>query len=152
MGISNYCGRFATLSGRISFNGAQPEKSTGQIELDVASVDTPSDKLDDKLRNEFFEVSKFPTAKFLLRSVSMASSTTADLSGDLTLHGTTRPIVLKTTFNGGRQHPIANAYVLGFSAAAVARISDFGFPEPAWKSFIGNDVTLTIEAEFIAEN
>lgn len=152
MGISNYCGRFAALRGKISFNGAQPEKSTGKIELDVTSIDTPSDKLDEKLRTEFLEVAKFPSAEFDVRSISMTSSTTADLIGDLTLHGTTRTITLRTTFNGGRQHPLANAYVLGFSATGALKISEFSFPEPAWKPFIGNDVALTIEAEFIAEN
>jgi polyisoprenoid-binding protein YceI len=151
MGISNYCGRFNQASGKISFNGAQPEKGSATIEVRVDSLDTPSKDLDKKLLAEFFEAQKYPTAKLVTKDVRVTGNNAGVIGAELTLHGTTKPIELKTTFNGGQLHPFANAYVIGFSAKAVIRIDSFNFPDVAWKSFIGDEVELTIESEFIAE-
>lgn len=151
MGISNYCGRFGTATGKIVFNGSQPDRSKASIEIDVAGIDTPSAKLNDELKRGFFETDRFPKATFVSKAITLTGKATADISGDLTLHGVTKPITLHTTFNGGTQHPLANAYALGFSATGKISVSDFAFPDVDWKIFVGNDVTLSIEAEFIAE-
>lgn len=151
MGISNYCGRFNTASGKISFNGAQPAKSSANVEIRIDTLDTPSDELDSKLLADFFEAKKFPTAKFVSKSVTVTGNNAGVIDGDLTLHGQTRPVSLATTFNGGKIHPFANAYVIGFSARTTIKLDAFSFPDVAWKSFIGEEVELTIESEFIAE-
>lgn len=151
MGISVYCGRFATASGKIVFNGSQPERSSATIELGVAGVDTPSDKLNEELKKNFFEVDKFPTATFSSKAIAVTGKSTGDITGNLTLHGVTKPVTLHTTFNGGIQHPLANGYAIGFSASTKLDINDFGFPDVDWRIFVGDEVTLDIEAEFIAE-
>ncbi len=151
MGISDYCGRFNTISGKIEFNGSQPAKSSANIEIDMASLDTPSDKLDDKLRSEFFETAKFPKASFTAKTITVTGKNEGEILGDLTLHGVTKPVTLKTSFNGGQIHPLANAYVIGFSAMTTIKHADFAFPDAVWKSFIADDVKIYIEAEFIAE-
>ncbi|MEQ1752670.1 MAG: YceI family protein [Micropepsaceae bacterium] len=151
MDISNYCGRFSGVTGKINFNGSQPEKSSASIELDVASVNTPTDSLSAELRRAFFETDKFPKASFVSTSIKLTGKSTAEITGDLTLHGVTRPATLVTTFNGGLQHPLENAYAIGFSAATKLDIADFNFPDVDWKIFIADDVSLKIEAEFIAE-
>src|SRR5262245_29347653 len=63
-GVSNYCGWFAKISGTLHFTGAQPANSNIEAKIDVASVQTRSKELDDRLRDELFEASKFPTATF----------------------------------------------------------------------------------------
>ena len=151
MGIADYCGRFNTISGKIDFNGAQPAKSSANIEIDMTSLDTPSDKLNDKLRTEFFETAKFPKATFTAKSIKVTGKNEGEIAGDLTLHGVTKPVTLKTSFNGGQIHPLFNAYVIGFSAMTTIKHADFAFPDAVWKIFVGDDVKLYIEAEFIAE-
>lgn len=151
MGISNYCGRFNKIQGKIGFNGAQPEKSTASIEIDATSIDTPSDALDDKLRKEFFETTKFPTATFTTTSIKVTGKNQGDITGNLTLHGVSKPVTLKASFNGGQIHPFANAYVVGFSATTTIKIADFAFPDVSWKIFIADEVSLHIESEFVAE-
>jgi polyisoprenoid-binding protein YceI len=151
MGISNYCGRFGGASGKIVFNGSQPDRSKASIDVDVAGIDTPSAKLNDELKRNFFETDKFPKATFVSKAITLTGKSTADITGDLTLHGVTKPVTLHTTFIGGTQHPLANAYALGFSANAKINVSDFSFPDVDWKIFVGNEVTLSIDAEFIAE-
>ena len=151
MGISDYCGRFTKVSGTMSFTGAQPEKSSADITIDTTSVDTPSSALNDKLKAEFLETAKFPTAGFKTTSVKVTGNNEGEITGNLTLHGVTKPLTLKATFNGGTQHPLANTYAVGFSAMATFKHSDFNFPDVAWRVFIGDEVTLYIETEFLAE-
>ena len=151
MGISSYCGRFATATGKIVFNGSQPERSSATVELYTAGIDTPNSKLNEELKKSFFEVDKFPTASFKTTAIALTGKATGDITGNLTLHGVTRPVTLHTTFNGGTQHPLANAYAIGFSASTKIDINQFGFPDVDWRIFVGDEVTLDIEAEFIAE-
>jgi polyisoprenoid-binding protein YceI len=151
MGLSNYCGRFGGATGKIVFNGSQPDRSSASIDIAVAGIDTPSAKLNEELKRGFFETDKFPKASFVSKKITLTGKTTADIAGDLTLHGVTKPVTLHTTFNGGMQHPMANAYAVGFSATARINVSDYSFPDVDWKIFVGNEVTLSIEAEFTAE-
>jgi polyisoprenoid-binding protein YceI len=150
-GISDYCGRFNAISGSMVFNGSQPEKSSVSIDIDVNSLDTPSDKLDTELKSNFFETAKFPTATFKSTAIKVTGKNEGEITGDLTLHGVTKPVTLKATFGGGKMHAFANTYVVGFSATATLKHADFGFPAVAWRSFIGDDVTLYIETEMLAE-
>ena len=151
MGIANYCGRFNTVSGSASFNGSQPEKSSAKISIDVASVDTPSDKLDEELRGNFFETAKFSGARFETTAIEVTGKNEGLITGNLTLHGVTKPVTLKTKFNGGQAHFIRGNYTLGFSAEAVLKHGEFDFPKVAWGIFIGDEVTLRIDAEFSAD-
>jgi polyisoprenoid-binding protein YceI len=150
-GISDYCGRFNSVTGSMSFNGSQPEKSSVAIEIDMGSLDTPSDKLDGELKANFFETAKHPKATFKSTSIKVTGKNEGEITGDLTLHGVTKPVTLKTTFGGGKMHAFANTYVVGFSATTTLKHADFAFPEVVWRSFIGDDVTLYIETEFLAE-
>jgi len=151
MDVSTYCGRFNKVSGTAVFNGSQPEKSSVKVAIDTASVDTTSDKLDGTLRDAFFETGKFPTATFESTSIKKTGENTGEITGKLTLHGVTKPVTLKATFNGGREHPISGQYLLGFSAATTLKHADFSFPDVAWGVFIGDEVSLTIAVEMRAD-
>jgi polyisoprenoid-binding protein YceI len=150
-GIADYCGRFNTVSGSMSFNGGQPEKSSVSVEIDVNSLDTPSDKLDGELKSSFFETAKFPTATFKSTSVKVTGKNEGEIAGNLTLHGVTKPVTLKATFGGGKMHAFADTYVVGFSGTATFKHADFAFPAVVWRSFIGDDVTIYFESELLAE-
>jgi polyisoprenoid-binding protein YceI len=150
-GISDYCGRFNTVSGSMTFNGSQPEKSSVSVEIDVNSVDTPSDKLDGELKSSFFETAKFPTATFKSTAIKVTGTNEGEITGNLTLHGVTKPVTLKATFGGGKMHAFANTYVVGFSGTTKFKHGDFGFPAVVWRSFIGDEVTLYLESELLAE-
>jgi polyisoprenoid-binding protein YceI len=149
LGLSTYVGRFNTVSGKLTFNPAEPEKSSVEIAIDMASADTTSDKLDTKLRDEAFEASAFPTATFVSTKVTRTGETTGTVEGTLTLHGVSQPLTLDVVFNGGREHPFSKTYALGFSATASLKRSAFGVDD--WAMAAADDVTLTIEAEFIAQ-
>jgi polyisoprenoid-binding protein YceI len=90
-GASNYCGWFPKLSGTLQFNGAQPDKSSVDVTLDVGAVQTRSDELDQRLRNDMFEAGKFGTATFKSTAVKVTGSNRGEVTGDQTMHGVTKP-------------------------------------------------------------
>ena len=68
------------------------------------------------------------------------------MTGDLSLHGVTKPVSLDVTFNGGGVNPITKVYVLGFDATGTIKRSDFGIKN--FVPFVGDEVTLLISCEF----
>ncbi len=146
--ISNYCGWFPKLSGTLHFNGSQPENSNVEIAIDLSKAQTRNDELDGRLRDDMFEVGKFATATFKSTAVKVTGANQGEITGDLTLHGVTKPVTLKTTFNGTEPNPLGAGNLVGFSAEATIKLADFGLANVAWKVFVGDDVTLRIETEF----
>ena len=151
MGLSDYCGRFTKVSATLDFNGAQPDKSSIELTIDIASIDTPSAKLNGELKDTFFEAQKFPTATFKSTSIKVTGKNEGEITGNLTLHGVTKPVTLKATFNGGTQHPFANAYAVGFSVSTKINQGDYQFPSVAWRSFVGDEISIYAEAEFVQD-
>src|SRR5438128_11346250 len=74
MDISTYCGRFKKTTGKLAFNGSQPERSTLTVTIDLNSVDTTSDELNNKLRKELFKTDKNPTATFTSTAIAKTSA------------------------------------------------------------------------------
>ena len=88
-------GKFTTFSGRIELDREHPENSSVAAQIDVRSIDTRIKKRDDHLRSaEFFNVEKFPYIIFKSRSVKRTGPQSGDITGDLTMHGVTRPTTL----------------------------------------------------------
>lgn len=88
-------GKFTSFSGRIEVDREHPENSSVNAEIEVRSIDTHIKKRDDHLRSaEFFNVETFPRITFKSRSVKRTGPQSADILGDLTMHGVTKPITL----------------------------------------------------------
>jgi polyisoprenoid-binding protein YceI len=149
-GIFNYFGRFDKISGTLDFNANDPTKSTLNITIDAASVDTPSPQLVSELvAAPVFDTAHFPTATFKSTSIVRTGPNTGKVTGNLTLKGVTKPVTLDVTFNGGVKHPLAaNAYIIGFHADTTIKRSDFNMTSMVWSSLVGDDVKLEIEALF----
>ncbi|HEY1838397.1 MAG TPA: YceI family protein [Rhizomicrobium sp.] len=145
--LTEFYGRFDKMSGTLSFDSRHPEASTVSIALDLSSVDTPNTDLNGEIKN-VFNAAKYPTATFKSTSVSVTSPTTGKITGDLTLNGVTKPLVLDVTFNGSREDPMDGAAALGFTATATVHRADFKLDQMIWSGAVGADVTLTINALF----
>ena len=147
LGFSNMIGRFDTIGGALDFNSKKPEKSKLTVKVDAASVDTKVAKLDEHLKGaDFFDVAKYPDIKFKSTKVEKLSDSTGKITGDLTLHGVTKPVTLDVTFHGAGPHMMTKAMVLGFGAKATIKRSDFGISQ--YVPMVGDEVTLIIESEF----
>ena len=146
MGFSHYYGRFNTIEGTLNFDAKAPEKSKLDVKIDIASVDTNNHKLEEELRGpNWFDAGKFPKATFTSTKVEKISDTKGKVTGDLTIHGITKPVVLDVTLNGAGQNPMMAVPELGFSATTQIKRSDFGIAQ--YIPMVGDDVTLTIESE-----
>lgn len=146
-GMSAYIGSFNTLSAKLTFDNTDPTKSTLEVTVDPASVYTRVPKLDDHLKDaDFFDVAKYPEATFKSTKIETTGDKAGKITGDLTLHGVTKPVTLDVTFNGGAPNPFSKQFTLGFSGTAMIKRSDFGIS--AFLPQVGDNVALRIEAEF----
>jgi polyisoprenoid-binding protein YceI len=149
-GITDYYGRFDKVSGTLNFNPAAPEKSAVSVSIDTSSANVMSSELVGEIVGPgVFDSAKFPVATFTSTSLVRTGPDAGTMTGDLTLHGVTKPVTFDVTFNGGETAPMgAAAYDLGFHATATIKRSDFGLDKMMWSSAVGNEVKLTIEALF----
>jgi polyisoprenoid-binding protein YceI len=148
-GFSTYVGQFAHVDATLKLDPKALGATALDVTVDNTSLGTLNAALDTHLKSkEFLDVATFPTATFHANKVTQTGEKTADISGDLTLHGVTRPVVVHATFNQAGVNPLDKKYELGFAGSAEILRSDFGVK--AFLPAISDKVTLTIEAEFKA--
>jgi polyisoprenoid-binding protein YceI len=157
IGFSNYTGRFSTWDASLQLDPAAPEKSRVVATIDPRSLgleNPPPGFLDTLKGKDWLDAKTFPEWKFESTSVKLTGPDTADVTGNLTMHGKTAPVTLQAKFNGG--YPGMPTYDpqarVGFSAKGVLKRSDFGvsmgIPAPGSKMGVSDDVEIIIEAEF----
>ncbi len=154
LGLSNYTARFARVSGSAMVDDASPAKSSVSISIDTNSVRTDypypdKEDFDKKLGSDehFLDGGKFPAITFVSRSITLTGPDTAKISGDLTLRGVTRAVVLDTKLNGAlKQHPVLKIPMFGISATTSIKRQDYGITLAP--GIIGDTVTIIIESEF----
>jgi len=123
--ITKVRGRFSAVRGQITID-EEPTKSHVEVEIDVASVSTGNGDRDAHLTSgDFFDVEHYPTITFASTGVKPLRGNTWELVGDLTVHGTTRPVTLQVDFDGGGASPMGDERI-GFSAATEVNREDFG--------------------------
>ena len=148
--FSKVPGKFDDFSGQIQFDEANPEQSSVEVTINAASVDTGVKMRDDDLRSpNFFDVKKFPEITFKSTSVKKTGENTADVTGDLTMHGVTKPVVLKVELLGKGAGP-KESTVSGWNASTALKRTDFGL---TWNKVIegtqmvGDDVQIELNIE-----
>lgn len=125
LGYSWLYGTFKDFDGSFSFDAAKPEASKVKVELKTASVDSNHAERDKHLRSaDFLNVAKHPTATFESTSVKSTGQGTADISGNLTLNGVTKPVVIAARFIGEGQDPWGG-YRAGFEGSTKLKLKDF---------------------------
>jgi polyisoprenoid-binding protein YceI len=123
--VSKVHGLFTKWSGSFAFDEANLPASHVEVTIEVASVDTREPQRDAHLRTgDFFEAEKFPRMTFKSTSVS-GSKSEFKVTGDLTLRGVTKPVVLDVEYSGRVKHPQMGERV-GFSAHTSINRKDFG--------------------------
>lgn len=147
MGFSRFTGRFDKIEGAMNFNANAPEQSGIDITVYPNSVNVNNVKLEEELRGDkWFNVLKFQRATFRSVKIEREGATGAKIHGDFTLMGITRPLTLEATLIGSGEHPLLKKPVLGFSATATIKRSDYGLTSDL--PMIGDKVTMQIETEF----
>jgi len=152
-GVSNVHGRFGNVVATLVYNATDVTKSTVTATIDVDTVDTGVSPRDSDLKTaSFFEVSKFPTATFTSTSV-VKNGNKLTVSGNFTLHGVTKPIVLdvdgpSTPAENGMYHKTHS----GFTATTTLSRTAFGIGTNVPPALVGDEVKLTIEVEIVKQD
>lgn len=126
LGYSFITGTFKDLDGKFSFDAAKPEDSKIEFNVNTASVFTNHAERDKHIASaDFLNASKFAKATFVSTSVKSTGANTADVTGDLTILGVTKPVVVKATFLGEGKDPWGG-YRAGFEGTTSFNRQDFG--------------------------
>ncbi|MFC2972098.1 YceI family protein [Azotobacter bryophylli] len=126
LGYSWLYGTFKDFDGSFSFDDAKPEASKVAVNLKTASVDSNHAERDKHLRSaDFLNVDKHPTASFESTKVVSTGQGTADITGNLTLNGVTKPVVIAARFIGEGKDPWGG-YRAGFEGTTTLALKDFG--------------------------
>lgn len=159
LGLSNFTALFTDYDATLTFDPVNPVAMTLTATIDAGSVEThyPDPALDFNAvvaGPEFLDAAQFAAITFTSSTVAPTGDMTADVTGDLTLHGVTQPVILQVTFNGGygpTDFDPGGARI-GFSATGQIMRSDFGMgygvPAPGTNFGVSDRVEIIIEAEF----
>ena len=156
-GLSNYTARFAKFDATLTLDPANVAATKLTVTVDPTSIRTDYPnvaKVDfDKelsMGEKWFNAGKFPTITFTSTKVEPGADNSAKVTGDLTLLGVTKPVTLDVKLIGAlAQHPMAKKPVVGFTATGSIKRTEFGMTNLVGP--VGDDVTLQIEAELIAQ-
>ena len=149
LGYSWLYGTFKDFDGSFSFDAAKPEASAVKVELKTASVDSNHAERDKHLRSaDFLNVAKHPTATFASTSVKSTGEGTADITGDLTLNGVTKPVVIAARFIGEGQDPWGG-YRAGFEGSSRLKLKDFDIQKDLGPA--AQEVELIISVEGVRQ-
>ena len=149
LGVSTVRGAFTKVSGSAQYDPADPSKDTLEATIDTNSVDTRVEMRDNDLRSaRFFDVQKYPTITFHSKQTKVASPGKLQMTGDLTIHGVTKEVVLEVDGpTAPIKDPMGKGLRMGASATTKVNRQDFGVS--ALAGAIGDDITITIDVELI---
>jgi polyisoprenoid-binding protein YceI len=156
LAVSTVRGLFSKFDGQ--FEGPEDDisKTTGEVKVEVASIDTRTEMRDNHLRSaDFFEAEKYPYITYKLNRVEQVNDESFRLHGDLTIKNVTKPIVLDATLEGRTPDPMTGGKErLGISAKGQVNRMDFGLN---WDGLAGaipmasHTIKLEIEAEIVVK-
>ncbi|MBN9145740.1 MULTISPECIES: YceI family protein [unclassified Novosphingobium] len=147
MGFSDWYGDLTGVTGSLVLDPKAPAAAKVDITIPVSSISTTNATLDGELKSEaWLDAGKYPEIRFTSTGVTPTGPRTANIAGNLTFHGVTRPVVLKAAFLASGVNPLSKGYTVGFNATAALKRSDFGVK--TYIPLIGDEVTLRISAAF----
>jgi len=148
-------GRFGKFGGSLDLDPADLAKSSVDIQIDAASIDTGTPDRDNHLRSpDFFDVAKYPQLTFKSKRVERKGDTEYKVTGDLTIRDITREVALEVEFGGTGKDPWGNQR-LGFTASARIDRKEFGLK---WNQvleaggvLVGEKIDIEIELQAVAK-
>ena len=148
LGISWVNGAFRQWTGTFTYDPARPESSAVTAHIQTASIDTQNPRRDADLRQNYLYVDSFPDITFISRRVDVAGTDRLRITGDLTMHGVTRPVMLDTEVGGIFTTPRGRR--AAFSATTTLDRKDFGMTFSGiieGVRVVGDEVRISIDVE-----
>jgi len=147
LGFSIFRGFFSNASGTLTINPADLTTTKLAVTVPVASVYTPSQKLNEELVSaDWFDAQQFPTATFVSTKITPGPNAMALVEGNLTLHGVTKPATMQVRFHGAGKSMISKGTAIGFDGRLAFSRNAFGIGKDV--PYVSDHVELTIAAAF----
>ncbi|HEE6636080.1 TPA: polyisoprenoid-binding protein [Acinetobacter baumannii] len=148
-GFSTPSANFSDIQGVIKVDNAKPANSSVNVTIPLSSVNTNVPALDKEFQEEaWFNAAKYPNITFKSTKVETKDKKHFKITGDLTVKGITKPVVLDAVLNKQGEHPMAKAPAIGFNATTSFNRSDFGLGN--YVPNVGDKITVNITTEATA--
>jgi len=148
LGFSSPAAQFAQGAGTLDFDQADPTKSSVSVSIPLGSLHTGVPALDDDFRStDFFDTARFPTATFKSTKVEKLAADQLRVSGDLSLHGVTKTVILDVMVVKVGTNPRSNLPTIGFDAKTSLKRSDFGLGK--YVPQVGDEIQMHIISQAV---
>ena len=155
MMIANVRGRFENFTGTVDFNEADPARSTVNVQIEAASINTRESQRDGHLKSpDFLNAAEFPYLTFKSKRIEKIDEAHGRIVGDLFIHGLAREVVLEAEYNGQAKSPYGQVSA-GFAATTKLNRKDWGLnwnvalETGGW--LVGDDIKIDIELEIVKQ-
>ncbi len=150
-GFSTPSANFSDIQGVIKVDNAKPANSSVNVTIPLSSVNINVPALDKEFQEEaWFNAAKYPNITFKSTKVETKDKKHFKITGDLTVKGVTKPVVLDAVLNKQGEHPMAKVPAIGFNATTSFNRSDFGLG--SYVPNVGDKITVNITTEATAAN
>lgn len=145
-GFSHPTADIGISDGTLVFDEKDPSKASVEVTMPLSNLDTHVPALDKHLKEpDFFDADKYPTVTFKSTKVQAVGGNKYKVTGDLTVHGVTKPVTLDATLNKSGEHPMMKVQTVGFDATATLKRSDFGVG--AYVPNVSDEIKIRITTE-----
>ena len=149
LSISDVDGSFKNFDATITANKADFSDAVFELSADVASVNTEMEMRDNHLKGpDYFNVEKFPKLTFKSTGIKSTGKNKYKLTGNLTIHGITKPVTLDLVYKGTIENPMSKKPTSGFQVTGTIKRTDFDIAAKTPTAVLGNEVKITANGEF----
>lgn len=153
LGIADVSGTFNDFTVTVNATKADFSDASFDLTAKIASIDTRVEQRNGHLKSaDFFDAEKYPTLTFKSTAIKNAGKNRYKLTGDLTLHGITKPVTLDLLYRGTTENPMNKKQTTGFQVSGIIKRSDFAiggkFPAP----MLSDEVRIKADGEFLKED
>ncbi|MBX3253445.1 MAG: YceI family protein [Chitinophagaceae bacterium] len=149
LGISDVSGTFNDFEVTIQSSKADFSDAVFELNAKVASIDTRVEQRNNHLKSaDFFDVEKYPSLTFKSTSVKPAGKNTYKLTGNLTMHGVTKPVTMDLLYRGTIENPMSKKPTAGFQLTGTIKRSDFNVGDKFPAAMVSDEVRIKADGEF----
>ena len=152
LGIADVSGTFNDFDVKINSKKSDFSDASFELVARTESIDTRVDARNKHLKSaDFFDVQKYPTLNFKSTGIKKEGENQYKLTGDLTMHGVTKPVTMDLTYNGTVENPMSKKQTAGFQLTGIIKRSDFGIGGSFPEAVISDEVRIKADGEFVQE-
>ncbi len=152
LGIADVSGTFNDID--VAIKSSKPDFSDASIELTAktASIDTRVEARNNHLKSaDFFDVAKYPTLNFKSTGIKKSGKNQYKLTGNLSIHGVTKPVTMDLLYRGGTENPMSKKQTAGFQLTGTIKRSDFSIGGNFPAAMISDEVRIKADGEFVQQ-